>query len=367
MAEGAPGPDQALQLLGETIRAFRKQRRLTQRALAARVGLAGTYVSAIERGQRNVSIWTLLHIAVALQVPLSRLLQPLEDHPELYALPAEEADNFYCSRNFFLASSLLCPGAVCPFLLLVRGSGEMLKMRNMFVNIYIVRRSPRPVNDDITSTRRLWTPMLQAETTCVNIPQEYIVEIYPTTCGAPVPHGEPCTAFSVSEHRGVSVWMRILGLTRDHQQPRRFAALLNHLFETRLTSEGRPYTLTEVSKATGMSVPYLSILRKGTISAVPFERVAALARFFHVPLDYFSQEGPPVDTMDDLAREALAKPLVREVMLRAGKVGVVQRALVLQMLEHAEQVLQELASSSGAPAAGERHAPAAEASAEPEA
>jgi transcriptional regulator with XRE-family HTH domain len=102
---------------------------------------------------------------------------------------------------------------------------------------------------------------------------------------------------------------------------------------------------TEVSKATGMSVPYLSILRKGTIAAVPFHRVEALARFFHVPLDYFSQAGPPVDTLDDLVREALAQPLVREVALRAGKVGLAQRALVLQMLNHAEQVLQELAAS----------------------
>src|SRR5215471_20003487 len=88
----------------------------------------------------------------------------------------------------------------------------------------------------------------------------------------------------------------------DPQQSRQFATLLNHLFATRLTPEGRPYTLTEVAKATGLSVPYLSILRKGTISAVPVQRAAALARFFHVPLDYFSQEGPPVDTMDDLAR-----------------------------------------------------------------
>ena len=134
-----------------------------------------------------------------------------------------------------------------------------------------------------------------------------------------------------------------------HEQPRQFAALLNHLFETRLHPEGRPYTLTEVSKATGMSVPYLSILRKGTIGAVSFQRVVALARFFNVPLEYFSQEGPPVDTMDDLVREALAKPLVREVTLRAGKVGTVQRALVLQMLEHAEQVLQDLATSPAAP------------------
>jgi transcriptional regulator with XRE-family HTH domain len=127
--------------------------------------------------------------------------------------------------------------------------------------------------------------------------------------------------------------------------------LLNHLFATRLTPNGRPYTLTEVGKATGMSVPYLSILRKGTISAVPFHRVKALAQFFHVPLDYFSQEGPPIDTMDDLVREALAQPLVREVTLRAGKVGLAQRALVLEMLEHANQVLQELAASETPPQA----------------
>src|SRR5262245_18831452 len=136
------------------------------------------------------------------------------------------------------------------------------------------------------------------------------------------------------------------GFNHDPQQSRQFAVLLNHLFATRLHPEGRPYTLTEVAKATGMSVSYLSILRKGTIGAVAFQRVAALARFFHVPLGYFDQEGPPVDTMDDLVREALTKPLVRDVTLRAGKVGTVQRALVLQMLAHADQVLQELASST---------------------
>ena len=136
----------------------------------------------------------------------------------------------------------------------------------------------------------------------------------------------------------------------DHQQPRQFAVLLNHLFATRLTPTGRPYTLTEVSKATGLSVPYLSILRKGTIGAVSLHRAATLARFFRVPLDYFSQEGPPVDTMDDLVREALTKPLVPEITLRAGKVGTVQRALVLQMFAHAEQVLQELSASPAPPA-----------------
>src|SRR5712692_3247548 len=109
-----------------------------------------------------------------------------------------------------------------------------------------------------------------------------------------------------------------------------------------------------------MSVPYLSILRKGTIDAVSFQRVEALARFFHVPLDYFSQEGPPVDTMDELVREALTKPLVREVALRAGKVGTAQRALVLQMLEHADHVLQELAQAPAAPPAEEPLVPQVE-------
>jgi len=146
----------------------------------------------------------------------------------------------------------------------------------------------------------------------------------------------------------------------DQHKSHQLAVLLNHLFATRLAPHGRPYTLTEVGKATGMSVPYLSLLRKGAIGAVPFQRIAALARFFHVPLDYFSQEGPPVDTLDDLVREALAKPLVREVALRAGKVGAAQRALVLQMLEHAEQVLQEIASAPPAPPAEERRPPRAD-------
>src|SRR6266545_4089300 len=119
----------------------------------------------------------------------------------------------------------------------------------------------------------------------------------------------------------------------DAQSARQFAVLLNHLFATRLTPEGRPYTLTEVSKGTGLSVPYLSILRKGTIGAVPFQRVAALARFFQVSLDYFSQESPPTESLDEQVRMALAQPLGRDLLLRAGKLGTAQRALVLQMIE----------------------------------
>lgn len=143
----------------------------------------------------------------------------------------------------------------------------------------------------------------------------------------------------------------------DHPQPDQFAVLLNHLFTTRLAPGGRPYTLTEVARGTGMSLPYISILRKGTIAKVPFQRVAALAKFFHVPLDYFDQEGPPVDSADALVQDALTKPLVREVVLRASRLGTTQLALVLQMLEHAEQVLQELKTPPASQPAKAAHPP----------
>jgi transcriptional regulator with XRE-family HTH domain len=145
-------------------------------------------------------------------------------------------------------------------------------------------------------------------------------------------------------------------LDQEQLKPQPIAVLVNHLFETRLSPAGRPYTLTDVAKGTGLSVSYLSILRKGSIASVQFERIDALARFFHVSLDYFSQEATPVDTMDDLIRDALAKPLVREVALRAGQISLAQRALVLQMLDHADQVLQELEANPARPA-NKSHSP----------
>src|SRR2546426_6458154 len=95
---------------------------------------------------------------------------------------------------------------------------------------------------------------------------------------------------------------------RDRQPAHQFALLLNHLFATRLTPEGRPYTLTEVSHATDLSVPYLSLVRKGTIGAVSLQRAEALARFFQVSLDYFRAEEVLVETPDTPIQEALGKP-----------------------------------------------------------
>jgi transcriptional regulator with XRE-family HTH domain len=82
-------PPTLLQLLGATIRQYRRQRGLTQEVLAAHTGLSLTYISEVERGRRNVSVLALLGIAAVLQVPVATLLQPLETHPERM-LPQQE-------------------------------------------------------------------------------------------------------------------------------------------------------------------------------------------------------------------------------------------------------------------------------------
>jgi transcriptional regulator with XRE-family HTH domain len=62
-----------LQKLGENIRASRRERGLTQQALADALDLSVAYVSLIERGQRNPPYTTVVATAQALGVPPSRL------------------------------------------------------------------------------------------------------------------------------------------------------------------------------------------------------------------------------------------------------------------------------------------------------
>lgn len=70
-------PDSAAKLqrqLGQTVRAERQARTLTQQELAFEAGLSLTYVGEIERGQRMVSVDTLLRVARALNLTAAQLL-----------------------------------------------------------------------------------------------------------------------------------------------------------------------------------------------------------------------------------------------------------------------------------------------------
>jgi transcriptional regulator with XRE-family HTH domain len=68
-------PSRALtRVLADNIRAFRKEKQLSQEALADMCGLHRTYVGSVERGERNVSLSTLEVLAAALGVTVQQLL-----------------------------------------------------------------------------------------------------------------------------------------------------------------------------------------------------------------------------------------------------------------------------------------------------
>lgn len=60
---------------GEHIRTIRKQAGWSQEELAAASGLHRTYVGAVERGERNVSLINIVQLARALRVKPADLLE----------------------------------------------------------------------------------------------------------------------------------------------------------------------------------------------------------------------------------------------------------------------------------------------------
>ena len=64
----------ALIQLGENIRSLREQQGLSQEDLAEKADLDRTYIGGVERGERNLTILSLLKIAGALSCDLAQIL-----------------------------------------------------------------------------------------------------------------------------------------------------------------------------------------------------------------------------------------------------------------------------------------------------
>lgn len=76
MAEQGRGDgDQGRRAFGRRVRELRQARSLSQEKLAERSGLHRTYVSSVERGQRNVGIDNVRALARALDVPAASLFE----------------------------------------------------------------------------------------------------------------------------------------------------------------------------------------------------------------------------------------------------------------------------------------------------
>ena len=64
-------------------RFYRMKLKLSQEALAEKANLHRTYISDIERGQRNVSLENIYNIAVALEIEPYMLLQKTDERNEV--------------------------------------------------------------------------------------------------------------------------------------------------------------------------------------------------------------------------------------------------------------------------------------------
>lgn len=66
-------------VLATNLRRFRANLKLSQEALADEAGLHRTFVGAVERGERNISLDNIEKLAVALKIAPYELLRPSPD------------------------------------------------------------------------------------------------------------------------------------------------------------------------------------------------------------------------------------------------------------------------------------------------
>ena len=68
--------DEALKTLGRRIAELRREKGLTQEALAEAMGVSRNHIADIELGVRNTGVWSLLLICQALAAPPALMSTP---------------------------------------------------------------------------------------------------------------------------------------------------------------------------------------------------------------------------------------------------------------------------------------------------
>ena len=66
-------------LIGQRIRNYRTQQKLSQEKLAELSGCHPTYIGQVERGEKNATLESIEKIASALNIPLAQLFEKLGD------------------------------------------------------------------------------------------------------------------------------------------------------------------------------------------------------------------------------------------------------------------------------------------------
>ncbi len=67
-------PRELQQVVGINVRAYRRERAMSQEALAEKLGVHRTYMGGVERGQRNLTLRSLERMAATLGIDPRELL-----------------------------------------------------------------------------------------------------------------------------------------------------------------------------------------------------------------------------------------------------------------------------------------------------
>ncbi|GHJ41951.1 hypothetical protein Sm713_75600 [Streptomyces sp. TS71-3] len=103
---------------------------------------------------------------------------------------------------------------------------------------------------------------------------------------------------------------------------------------------GRPWRDSEIAEGTGLSGTYIGNLRKGT-QKPSLENAVKIAKFFGIPLDYFSDSATAQAVERDLRQiEALRDSRVERIAMRAA-------GLPPEMQDAALTVVEQLRKAVG--------------------
>jgi transcriptional regulator with XRE-family HTH domain len=135
-------------------------------------------------------------------------------------------------------------------------------------------------------------------------------------------------------------------MTGDRSQENVLADRLERLFRTVHPAGRRPYSLREVAAAindtageTIISATYLSQLRSGQRTEPSHSRLVAIARFFGVGVDYFSDAIPAEDASRQAeVAAAMRNAGIRQLALRAHGLSDSSLAAVLAVIDNARRL-----------------------------
>lgn len=119
------------------------------------------------------------------------------------------------------------------------------------------------------------------------------------------------------------------------------AEKIDQLFETHTRPDGSPYNHKDVERGTDGAIDsaYLWRLRNGKAENPGYKILAALSRFFDVPVAYFYQEEDETRYLQELqlGRTLRDKPEVGEIALRIADLDEEARRDVASMIEYVRQ------------------------------